>query len=150
MWLDAQVLEIVVVTNARHVEILQKDDRSVLRCSSAACAEALAKEIKAAADDMRIHCASREWSFAYLNVYDLQRDWRLGLINTLTWGVLGAGGLFHAAVEVYGEEWMFGGQEVGLRGSGISACQPRGCSLHTFRQSICLGLTSRSVDDVMQ
>jgi len=68
------------------------------------------------------------------------------------------GGIFHAGVEVYGQEYMYGAGEAeededvsalcfGAM-SGVSTCQPRSCSKHGFRQAECLGLTTLAEKDV--
>lgn len=49
---------------------------------------------------------------------------------------LGAGGVFHGAVEVYGREWSFGGCP---EGSGVFQVKPRSCCMHRYRESIYMG-----------
>lgn len=51
--------------------------------------------------------------------------------------LIGMGGIFHGAIEVYGREYSFGGSP--NRMCGIFACKPAGCSMHTYRESIYLG-----------
>merc|ERR1712136_501852 len=48
-------------------------------------------------------------------------------------------GAFHAAVEVYGQEWSFGYRPDG--GSGIFCSRPRQCDLHIYRESVVMGST---------
>ncbi|CAI7923553.1 unnamed protein product, partial [Closterium sp. NIES-54] len=59
-------------------------------------------------------------------------------INRVTKDALGIGGIFHGAVEVYGEEWSFGYCE---RGSGVFSCPPKGNPMYTFRETIEMGVT---------
>eukprot|EP00450_Noctiluca_scintillans_P005537 CAMPEP_0194496626 /NCGR_PEP_ID=MMETSP0253-20130528/13833_1 /TAXON_ID=2966 /ORGANISM="Noctiluca scintillans" /LENGTH=373 /DNA_ID=CAMNT_0039338045 /DNA_START=189 /DNA_END=1310 /DNA_ORIENTATION=+ len=72
-----------------------------------------------------------------LNVYDVRN---VKTLNTLFKTIVG--GAFHAAIEVYGQEWSFGYRSVG--GSGIFGCRPRDCSAHIYRETIDLGATSLS------
>mmetsp|Transcript_43412 Transcript_43412/g.122736 ORF Transcript_43412/g.122736 Transcript_43412/m.122736 type:complete len:233 (-) Transcript_43412:94-792(-) len=50
-------------------------------------------------------------------------------------------GAFHAAVEVYGAEYSFGGC---ARGTGVFACRPRSCSAHHYREAMDMGPTPKS------
>jgi len=62
-------------------------------------------------------------------------------LNRFTKDALGAGGIFHGAVEVNGDEWSYGFCE---RGSGVYCCHPRGNTGYTYRESVPLGVTSLS------
>ena len=61
--------------------------------------------------------------------------------NRFTKDALGAGGIFHGAVEVNGDEWSYGYCD---RGTGVYCCRPRGNTGYTYRESIPLGVTSLS------
>ncbi|CAE7507108.1 unnamed protein product [Symbiodinium natans] len=116
--------------------------------STAAEALQLAASIRSAVERLASQVRDHKWSFVYLNVYDLF-NWRVSLLNRVTW-LLGAGGAYHAGVEVYGLEYAFGGTEIGIGGSGITTCTPKSCHKHSFRQSLCLGVTTMSAEDVDQ
>ncbi|XP_039135175.1 deubiquitinase DESI2-like [Dioscorea cayenensis subsp. rotundata] len=61
---------------------------------------------------------------------------------------IGLGGIFHSAVQVYGdEEWSFGFCE---HGSGVFSCPPRKNHLYTYRESMVLGETNLSCAKVNQ
>lgn len=69
-------------------------------------------------------------------------------INRIFKDRIGLGGIFHSAVQVHGnEEWSFGFCEIG---SGVFSCPPRGNPMYTYRESIVLGETSRSILEVKQ
>jgi len=78
-------------------------------------------------------------SAVHLSVYDLNEDWLH--TNNLFTDLLHIGGAFHTAVEVYGQEWSYG-QE------GVSSIRPRCHEVHVFRQSIYMGQTSKSMQEV--
>lgn len=54
-------------------------------------------------------------------------------------------GAFHAGVEVYGQEYSFGYCE---EESGIFCCDPTECEEHKYRETIQMGETSMSPDEV--
>eukprot|EP00759_Apiculatamorpha_spiralis_P018133 PhF_6_TR24459/c0_g1_i1/m.33819 len=59
-------------------------------------------------------------------------------------------GVYHSGIEVYGEEWSFGGDFSGSNDptlDGVFSVEPRTC-LPTFREAINLGTTSLSPNDV--
>ncbi|XXG43482.1 hypothetical protein AAC387_Pa01g3509 [Persea americana] len=61
-------------------------------------------------------------------------------INRIFKDAIGLGGIFHSAIQVYGdEEWSFGFCEVG---SGVFCCPPGKNPLYTYRESIVLGETN--------
>lgn len=61
-------------------------------------------------------------------------------INKIFKDGIGLGGIFHSAVQVYGdEEWSFGFCEIG---SGVFSCPPCKNPMYTYRESIVLGETS--------
>lgn len=84
------------------------------------------------------------------HVYDVSNDERIGRINAIT-KLTGMGGIFHAAIEVYGREYSFGGsKEPGV--TGVFACPPRKCPMHTYRESFFLGdcdLSYETVESVL-
>lgn len=54
-------------------------------------------------------------------------------------------GAFHAAIQVYNEEWSFGYVP---RGTGVFSCKPRCNDMFKFREQMKLGITSRSKREV--
>ncbi|KAM0885092.1 hypothetical protein ACQ4PT_030559 [Festuca glaucescens] len=63
--------------------------------------------------------------------------------NRIFKDAIGLGGIFHTAIQVYGdEEWSFGYCE---HGSGVFSCPPCKNPMYTFRESIVLGKTSCSM-----
>ncbi|GJP45625.1 hypothetical protein CLOM_g4989 [Closterium sp. NIES-68] len=62
-------------------------------------------------------------------------------INGIARSTLGIGGIFHGAVEVYGEEWSFGYCE---RGSGVFSCPPKSNPYYTYRETVDMGETKLS------
>ncbi|KAK8934197.1 hypothetical protein KSP39_PZI014806 [Platanthera zijinensis] len=60
-------------------------------------------------------------------------------INRIFKDRIGIGGIFHSAIQVYGdEEWSFGYCE---NGSGVFNCPPTQNPMYTYRESIILGET---------
>ncbi|EGB05850.1 hypothetical protein AURANDRAFT_7483, partial [Aureococcus anophagefferens] len=55
-------------------------------------------------------------------------------------------GVFHGAIEVYGQEFSFGGCRQNK--SGIFACKPKSCPMHTYRESIYLGDCKKTIKEV--
>jgi len=74
-----------------------------------------------------------------LHLYDLNP--RLAAVNRLTYDLLGAGGAFHASIEVCGLEWSFGSR-------GINRTIPRQRWQELYRQSVLIGRTACSKTDV--
>ena len=70
-----------------------------------------------------------------VNIYDVGKFTRL--FNEVT-RTLGGAGIFHAGIEVYGDEWSFGFCD---EGTGITWNQPRRHRDHNFRESIHIGYT---------
>lgn len=69
-------------------------------------------------------------------------------INKIFKDGIGLGGIFHSAVQVYGdEEWSFGFCE---HGTGVFSCPPTKNPMYTYRESIKLGKTSFSIFKVNQ
>jgi len=71
-----------------------------------------------------------------LHVYDVGKNTKVqNLNNALPY--MGMGGVFHGAIEVYGREYSFGGSTMNV--CGVFICNPAGCPMHTYRESIYLG-----------
>ncbi|KAL6526971.1 hypothetical protein OROGR_016061 [Orobanche gracilis] len=69
-------------------------------------------------------------------------------INKIFKDGIGLGGIFHSAVQVYGdEEWSFGYCE---QGTGVFSCPSTKNPMYTYRESITLGKTSFSIFKVNQ
>lgn len=69
-------------------------------------------------------------------------------INKIFKDGIGLGGIFHSAVQVYGDdEWSFGFCE---EGTGVFSCPSGKNPMYTYRESIVLGKTSHSIFDVNQ
>ena len=67
-------------------------------------------------------------------------------LDTVLQDYLHIGGVFHGAVQVYGKEWSFGGTRVNK--SGVFACKPKGCPMHTYKQSIYMGDCKKTPEEV--
>mmetsp|Transcript_58026 Transcript_58026/g.149353 ORF Transcript_58026/g.149353 Transcript_58026/m.149353 type:complete len:222 (-) Transcript_58026:104-769(-) len=82
----------------------------------------------------------------YLHVYDLGKDVSMKILNGL---MAPAGvGAFHAGVEVYGEEYAYGGRHDDR--SGIFCCIPKGNRDHDFRKTVHMGETKLTRKEVKQ
>ncbi|KAK9063186.1 hypothetical protein SSX86_017056 [Deinandra increscens subsp. villosa] len=69
-------------------------------------------------------------------------------INKIFKDGIGFGGIFHSAVQVYGEdEWSFGFCE---EGSGVFSCPFGRNPMYTYRESIVLGKTNLTISKVNQ
>ncbi|XP_031381634.1 deSI-like protein At4g17486 [Punica granatum] len=69
-------------------------------------------------------------------------------INRIFKDTMGVGGIFHSAVQVYGDdEWSFGFCE---RGSGVFSCPSGQNPMYTYRECIVLGRTEFSISKVNQ
>ncbi|CAA3013771.1 Hypothetical predicted protein [Olea europaea subsp. europaea] len=69
-------------------------------------------------------------------------------INKIFKDGIGLGGIFHSAVQIYGDdEWSFGYCE---QGSGVFSCPSTKNPMYTFRESIKLGETTFSTSKVNQ
>nr|AFK44900.1 unknown [Lotus japonicus] len=69
-------------------------------------------------------------------------------INKIFKDGIGLGGIFHSAVQVYGEEeWSFGYCE---QGTGVFSCPSGKNPMYTYRECIILGKTSFSIFKVNQ
>ena len=70
-----------------------------------------------------------------LHIYDVSNDCRVANFNAIAKNL--NGGIYHAAVEIYGREFSFGGSKFDT--TGIFACKPRKCPMHHYRESQYLG-----------
>nr|XP_009382251.1 PREDICTED: desumoylating isopeptidase 2-like isoform X2 [Musa acuminata subsp. malaccensis] len=69
-------------------------------------------------------------------------------INRVFKDRIGLGGIFHSAIQVFGdEEWSFGFCE---QGSGVFSCPPGRNPMYTYRERIVLGETNCSIFKVNQ
>ncbi|KAJ4952956.1 hypothetical protein NE237_029788 [Protea cynaroides] len=69
-------------------------------------------------------------------------------INKIFKDGIGLGGIFHSAVQVYGDdEWSFGFCD---HGSGVFSCPPARNPMYTYRERIVLGKTNFSIFKVNQ
>lgn len=82
-----------------------------------------------------------------LNVFDLVPEASVPNALLCNWFVQGFGA-FHAAVEVYGEEWSFYQREEPDSCGICRSKRPRHHPVHVYRQSVNLGTTALSVDSV--
>ncbi|XP_051121352.1 uncharacterized protein LOC127244854 [Andrographis paniculata] len=89
-----------------------------------------------------------------LHVYDVtnsgneKTNTTIMQINRFFKDGIGLGGIFHSAVQVYGdEEWSFGYCE---QGTGVFSCPPTKNPMYTYRETITLGTTSFSIFKVNQ
>lgn len=69
-------------------------------------------------------------------------------INRIFKDAIGLGGIFHSAIQVYGdEEWSFGFCD---QGTGVFSCPPSKNPMYTYRERIILGETNCSILKVKQ
>jgi hypothetical protein len=77
-----------------------------------------------------------------LNVYDVSNDSRIENLNDYIKAV-GAGGIFHVAIEVFGREWSFGSTRNNIKRcrniSGVFSSIPKQRPMHHYRETIYLG-----------
>lgn len=143
VWLSPALVAAVKDFN---VVISDKDQEVILRGSDAKFNVCLLKALRDGIRRLDEQIASRKMSFVHLNVYDLF-NWHVGLLNNISWSPWGAGA-FHVGLQIYDVEYAFGGVERGIDGSGITKCEPCSCPKHSFRESLCLGVTALSKEDV--
>lgn len=80
-----------------------------------------------------------------LQVYDLNMAGGVGpQVNAALMQTMGVGA-FHCGVEIYNQEWSFGGG----KGPGIFSCRPRENHEHVFRESITMGATTMTRQEVL-
>lgn len=158
--LDPHTLKEVSALPDRCFEVANDHHRATFRCAFQAETVEWLEHISVLIEWTKEQCSANKWSFVYLNIYDLAQDWRVGMFNRVSQDVLQLGGMFHAGVEVYGREYMFGcsadsedEQDIYViaypEETGVSACEPRSCDRHTFRQAESLGLTVLSEVEVL-
>eukprot|EP00439_Symbiodinium_sp_Y106_P073847 s2043_g14.t1 len=88
-----------------------------------------------------------------LNIYDLGDSKAIQRLNVLLKPI--GSGAYHAAVQVYGQEWSFGGLSIddpieeGFE-TGIWSCMPQGCRQHSYRESVAMGHTSYSHVQILE
>lgn len=126
-------------------EVVSRYQRLLVRCNLEGEARPWIVCLSAAVKQVAERCNHKDWSYVFVNVYDLSQDRRVGLFNWFSHDLLNRGGAFHTGVQVYDWEYTFGGipesadpKEVQ---SGVSVNPPREAPGHTFRQAICLGMT---------
>lgn len=81
-----------------------------------------------------------------LHVYNVSHSEKVADMNYYI-KALGLGGIYHAAVEIHGREYSFGGSSQ-PNVTGIFACAPKRCPMHAYRESIYLGDCDLSPDQV--
>lgn len=81
-----------------------------------------------------------------LHVYAVGHAKAVQEINYVVENFLHEGGIFHGAIEVFGQEFSFGGCR--RNKCGIFACKPKSCPMHTYRESIYLGDCGKELGDV--
>lgn len=79
-----------------------------------------------------------------LHIYDVSTNPTVGKINQAL-SAIGTGA-FHAAVEVYGAEYSYGFVQ---DGTGIFSNAPKGCQLHHYRESIDIGTTTKTKEEML-
>ncbi|RCV46787.1 hypothetical protein SEVIR_9G563500v4 [Setaria viridis] len=89
-----------------------------------------------------------------LHVYEITKtgyektDKTIRMINRFFKDGIGVGGIFHSAVQVYGEEeWSYGFRYCD---TGVFSCPVGQNSMYTYRESIVLGVTTFSNSEVKQ
>lgn len=144
LWLNSSFgatmegLNVVVTSDSQKVTIRGHSGMRFSACLVEALYDALSR--------LDGSISSKKMSFVHLNVYDLF-NWQVGLLNNVARNLWSAGA-FHVGIEIYDVEYAFGGKETGIDGSGITNCKPRACQKHSFRESLCLGVTSLTKEEV--
>lgn len=54
-------------------------------------------------------------------------------------------GAYHAAIEIYDMEWSYGAID---EGTGVFGCEPKGCEMHDYRETVELGTVTLSREHV--
>jgi len=92
----------------------------------------------------------REAEFAVpvtLHLYDVTGNEVISKVNRIL-APLGTG-VFHGAVEIYGQEWSFGYCD---EGTGVFSCPPKGCEMHKYRMPVPMGeakMSEAEVDELL-
>jgi len=81
-----------------------------------------------------------------LHIYDVSGHSAVTGVNRF-FRAIGTGA-YHGGVEVFGQEWSFGGSDCGLSGSGIFNCDPKGCGCHEYRESKEMGIIMMTRSEV--
>lgn len=79
-----------------------------------------------------------------LHIYDVSTVSTVKHLNHIFRAV--GTGAFHAAVEVYGQEWSYGYNDDGS--TGVFGNVPKSCEEHQYREAIPMGSTQMSEDEV--
>jgi len=80
-----------------------------------------------------------------VHVYDLGKSAWTTSLNNYWWRV----GMFHTGVEVFGTEWFFG-VTFDDEDPGVAHCRPKQNPDHTYRESVSMGCTDSSEDEVYE
>ncbi|KAJ9446279.1 DeSI-like protein [Diplonema papillatum] len=80
-----------------------------------------------------------------LHVYDVTNQNVTKYLNKVCKDSANVGGAFHGGVEVCDIEYSFGGTS---EGTGVFMCEPRMCSSHRYRESIYMGDTQMTVEEL--
>lgn len=75
----------------------------------------------------------------FINVYDLNEELRAA--NRIASDIMQIGGVFHAGIEIHGHEWSYGND-------GVTCTEPRKHGVHVYRQSISMGTTLQTEQQV--
>jgi len=78
-----------------------------------------------------------------LHIYDVSTDTRVGQINEYLEAI--GTGAFHGGVEVAGKEWSYGYVP---DGTGVFSGDPKSCSAHKYRESLDMGETDLSEEEI--
>ena len=105
-----------------------------MTCSGGASVEEIQDLIKDAKTPVTLH------------VYAVGHAKAIQEINYVVENFLHEGGVFHGAIEVFGQEFSFGGCR--RNKCGIFACKPTKCPMHTYRESIYLGDCGKDLAEV--
>lgn len=123
------------------------------RASSANVARQWVQAINAAAKEAEEKVRAAEWCFVKLHIYHVHQSTRVRMLNFVTEHMLQVGGVFHTGLEVYDREYSFGSLPAGSSPddtrSGVFSCEPRGCTMHTYLRTVCLGLARTRKDDFL-
>mmetsp|Transcript_107947 Transcript_107947/g.322829 ORF Transcript_107947/g.322829 Transcript_107947/m.322829 type:complete len:195 (-) Transcript_107947:139-723(-) len=107
--------------------------------------EALLRTQAEARTALRGRCPSQGGMPVRLNVYHVGAAYVGRLVNTLL-RPLGIGA-FHCGVEVLGYEWSFRSKP-GWKSTGVFWCHPRQCAGHAYSETIHLGWSSKTEEEV--
>jgi len=103
-----------------------------------------------AAEACRAEAADSESLPVLLHIYDVSQEDSIKRINSVfahKYAPVKLGGIFHAAVEVNGLEWCFGASDDETV-PGVSCMLPRNDPSHHYRQTIRLGTTRCTAEDI--